>query len=324
MDVGTDGNAAVARFLGYLEGERRASKHTVLAYGRDLKQLLAHAEARLGRPARLDELDLPLLRGWLGEVARGRKSATVMRKIASARALFRYLRRQRIVAHDPASLLSLPRVQRRMPVFLDPETAAEVVEQPAGAEGVSALRDQAILELLYASGVRVSELCGLDLGRVELPAVTGGRGTARVIGKGDKERLVPLGAPACAALAAYLAERERLLTRKSRPEDQRAVFLSTRGRRISVRSIQRLVKSCGIAAADRADLHPHALRHSCATHLLDGGADLRSIQELLGHASLSVTQRYTHTSVDQLLRTYDRAHPLARRASPRGQGEGGG
>lgn len=194
-----------------------------------------------------------------------------------------------------------------MPVFLDAETMGEVIESSTGSDVVS-LRDRAILETLYAGGLRVSELAGLDIGKLELD---GDLGSARVIGKGNKERVVPLGSRAVAALHAYLAARHELLDPSWGDDD--AVFLSPRGRRLGVRRIQEIVKRQGILGAGRSDLHPHALRHSCATHLLDGGADLRSIQELLGHSSLSVTQRYTHTSIDGLIAVYDRAHPLARR-----------
>jgi integrase/recombinase XerC len=164
-----------------------------------------------------------------------------------------------------------------------------------------------MLETLYGSGLRVSELCGLDLDHLELPD------SVRVIGKGNKERIVPLGSHAAAALEAYLARRGELRHPKTGAIDPRAVFLSRLGLRIGVRRVQTLVHSYGALGAGRADLHPHALRHTCATHLLDGGADLRSIQKLLGHSSLSTTQRYAHVSIDHLMKVYDSAHPLARR-----------
>ena len=298
------------RLVGDLAGERRASRHTVAAYRSDLTQLEAFARAELEREPTVGDLDLALLRRWLGELAQrgghgGREpaaSATIGRKIAAVRALFRHLQRRRVVSANPAAELRAPKLRRAMPVFLDAETMGEVIEA-APQHDIEGLRDRAILETLYAGGLRVSELAGLDLTSLEL---SGDLGFCRVIGKGNKERVVPLGSHALAALGAYIARRGEL-----RPKDE-ALFLSPRGRRLGVRRIQELVKRYGILAAGRADLHPHALRHSCATHLLDGGADLRSIQELLGHSTLSVTQRYTHTSIEGLIAVYDRAHPLAK------------
>ncbi|MBW2525703.1 MAG: tyrosine recombinase XerC [Deltaproteobacteria bacterium] len=311
----------VKRFVAHLAEERSAPKNTVSSYRRDLRQLCDHVHDRLGADAKLADVDILLLRGWLGELARSHRTATIARKIAAARALFRYARRQRLVRHSPADELALPKVQRPMPTFLDAEQMGEVVECP-GSATILAVRDRALLETLYATGLRVSELCGLDLDRVEL----GGRdalGSVRAIGKGNKERLVPVGSVAREALERYLARRAELLRPESPADAERAVFLSRLGRRISVRQVQTLVKRYGVAGAGRADLHPHALRHSCATHLLEGGADLRSIQELLGHSSLSVTQRYTHTSIGRLLEVYDRAHPLAGRVGrPAERGKG--
>jgi integrase/recombinase XerC len=302
--VDTTGAAReVARFLTYLAGERRASPHTVAAYRRDLGQLVAFAADRLEHEPDLDELDVALLRGWLGGLARGSKPATIARKIAATRAFFRHLRKRGRLAVDPAAELGMPKLAPRMPVFTDAETMATIVEMPGELTTAIGLRDRAVLETLYGGGLRVSELCGLDLGAVDL----GGK-KARVLGKGRKERDVPLGRAAIDAIRAYLSRRDELV-RAGTPAA--AFFLSSRGKRLGPRAVQLLVKRYGVLAAGRADLHPHALRHSCATHLLEGGADMRAIQELLGHASLSVTQRYTHTSIDALLKVYDAAHPLA-------------
>jgi integrase/recombinase XerC len=298
---------AVARFLEHLANERRYSPHTVAAYRRDLKQLVDHAQRRLDKPLGLDDLDVLALRGWLGSLARTHKSSSLARKIASTRTFFRYLQRTGLLRRNPAGELRLPKLSRPLPTFLDAETMAEVIEMPDDST-VDGLRDRAVLETMYGAGLRVSELQGLDLDCVNL---TGDLGEARVVGKGDKERVVPLGRSAMEALNRYLERRGELLKSQSSPDTQRAIFLSRHSRRISVRSLQLMVKRYGFVGAGRADLHPHALRHSCATHLLDGGADLRSIQELMGHTSLSVTQRYTHTSIDGLMRVYDKAHPLA-------------
>ncbi len=303
---------ATGELATYLEGERRASRHTVSAYTRDLEQLGAFVAARLDRDPAVGDVTLPLLRAWLAGLSHDATATTIARKIASVRALFRHLMRRGRVAVNPAAALVAPKAPRKLPVFLDAETMGEVVTTPA-ADDAEGLRDRAILETLYAGGLRVSELVGLELGRLELEA--GGLGTARVLGKGNKERVVPLGSHAVRALKSYLARRSELEAEAPSLEARHAVFLSSRGQRIGVRRVQELVKRYGILAAGRPDLHPHALRHSCATHLLDGGADLRSIHELLGHASLSVTQRYTHTSIEGLIAVYDRAHPLAQRAA---------
>jgi integrase/recombinase XerC len=308
---------AAERFLAHLEGQRRASAHTVAAYRRDLAQLTRFAEGKRGPRVAPADLDVLLLRGWLGQLARTHAPASIARKIAAARALLRYLEQTGEVSKNAAAELSLPKVRRPLPTFLGVDAAAEVVETPdeTSAEG---LRDRAILETLYGSGLRVSELCGLDLVHVAWqPGPTGAEeGTLRVLGKGDKERLVPLGSRAAAALRAYLARRSELRHPKTGAQDRRATFLSLRGARIGARRVQELVHRYGALGAGRADLHPHALRHTCATHLLDGGADLRAIQKLLGHASLSTTQRYAHVSIDHLVKVYDAAHPMARRRSP--------
>jgi integrase/recombinase XerC len=301
---------AVDTFLVHLANEKRASPHTVAAYRRDLAQLCAHAEAQRGEGLTPADVDLPLLRRWLGELARSRKASSIGRKVAAARSFFRFLLRRKRVTENPAAELATPKLVRPLPTFLDPETAGRVMDAPAG-EDVAACRDRALLETLYGGGLRVSELCGLDIDRIDLDV--GELGQARVRGKGNKERIVPLGSKAVAALRAWLERRHELLRPRSDSDAGRALFLSARGRRIGVRQVQLLVKRWGMLGAGRADLHPHALRHSCATHLLDGGADLRSIQEMLGHASLSVTQRYTHTSIEGLTRVYDTAHPLAGR-----------
>lgn len=309
--------AAVERFLRYLAMERRAAAHTVAAYGRDLDQLLAFARKKRkergdARPLGPKDIDVLVLRGWLGELARTHAPPSVARKIAAARAMFRYLVRRGEVEKSPAAELSLPKARRPLPTFLGVDAAKEVVETPRAtlAEGV---RDRAMLEMLYGSGLRVSELCGLDLGHVHLDAGDAG-GSVEVLGKGSKERVVPIGSLAAAALRRYLERRGELAAgAKGRPADARALFLSPRGQRLAVRRVQEIVKKYGMLGAGRADLHPHALRHTFATHLLDGGADLRAIQKLLGHSSLGTTQRYTHVSIDHLMKVYDQAHPLARR-----------
>ncbi|MEA2747117.1 MAG: integrase/recombinase XerC [Myxococcales bacterium] len=324
------------QFLVHLADERRASPNTVSAYGRDLDALLTFVDARgdalpvrrprrPGSPVPSATLDLFVLRAWLGDLARTCKPSSVARKIASVRAFGRWMKRQGHSRVNPAEQLASPKVRRELPTFLSADDAASVVEmpepgnvidRPASSEAerlrrdAVALRDRALLELLYGGGLRVAEACGLDLGQLSLD-----EGSARVLGKGNKERIVPLGRKAKEALGEWLSARGALHHPRTRFVDPHAVFLSTRGRRLNARAVQLLVRRYGILAVGRTDLHPHALRHTCATHMLDGGADLRVIQEMLGHASLSTTQRYTHVSVAHLLKVYDAAHPLAKSKS---------
>lgn len=309
-----------------LSHERRASKLTVIAYVADLQRLCGFAEARLQRAPVLADVDVMLLRGFLADLSRTVAPPTVARKLASVRSLFRYLERKGTVRENPAMMLASPKLRRGLPARLSVDHSAALMTEPdAQALGprrpqamreVEALRDRAILELLYGAGLRVSELAGLSLDSVDLAGET-----VRVIGKGNKERMVPLGSKARVAIHTWLGRRREFAATlqeaakgdaAEKSDALRALFLSTRGRRLNVRSVQLLVRKWGLTATGRTDVHPHALRHSFATHLLDGGADLRSIQELLGHSSLSTTQRYTHVSVDQILKVYDGAHPLAK------------
>lgn len=302
---------AVERFLTYLRDERRASPHSVEAYGRDLRQFGEYLQMRLGRPVRLVEVDRLLLRGWLAEVAGRATTTTVARKVSSARAFFRFAHQRFGLSPNPASLISTPKLRRKLPRFISAEVADEMLDTMNHAESApesERLRDRVVLELLYGSGLRVSELVGIDLGHLNLSSRE-----LRVLGKGNKERIVPIGEPAMAVLASYLECRAALADRKSGMLDERALIVGSRGRRVNVRWVQRLVHREGVRGAGRSDLHPHALRHSCATHMLEGGADLRVIQEMLGHSSLATTQRYTHVSVEQLTRVYDKAHPLSRK-----------
>jgi integrase/recombinase XerC len=301
-------------FSAYLTGERRTSPRTVVAYVGDLEGLRAFARDR--EPDALADvarIDLYLLRGWLGQLARTHAASSIQRKVAAVRTWMRWLRRRKVIVRSPADELASPKVRRDLPTLLSADAAKEVVESPR-AETPRGLRDRAILELLYGSGLRVSEVCGLDLEAVDLRG-----GSARVLGKGRKERVVPLGPPCVEALGAWLSVRSSVVGPKQprgvARQDPAAFFLSVRGARLYPRAVWKIVRDHGSIGAGRADLHPHALRHTCATHMLDGGADLRAIQELLGHASLSTTQRYAHVSMEHLLRVYDAAHPLARAKS---------
>jgi len=306
--VGASFRDSVASFLEFLSSERRASPHTVSAYGRDLEQLARFLDEQRGEEAKLAAIDVYLLRQWLGSLSRVVAPPSVGRKIAAIKAFFRFLKRRGLIAKDPAADLASPKVRRPLPTFLGVDAVREVVETPSG-DDPSSIRDRAVLELLYGSGLRVSELVRLDRRHVDLQG-----GLVHVLGKGNKERIVPLGRPTVAALEAYLAVRSAL-PKPGSPLDPTALFITRRGARLGVRQVQLLVHRYGALGAGRADLHPHALRHTCATHMLEGGADLRAIQEMLGHASLATTQRYTHVSLEKLMKVYDGAHPLAKKGS---------
>ncbi len=295
-------------FEGYLRGEKRSAARTVETYGRTLRELHAWLA---GEDLPLDATALrpALLRGYLASCFHKNDNPTLARKIATLRAFYRFLVKRGHAKEDPTQSLETPRVKRKLPRFLTVDEAFRVVEAPAEDDARDdrlALRDAAILEMLYGAGLRVSEVAGLGLASVDRAEAR-----VRVLGKGSKERIVPLGAPALEALDAYLAVRGTLRSkRQPNAPLPDALFLGRWGTPLSARAVQDIVRRYGVRSG-RGDLHPHALRHTCATHLLDAGADLRSIQELLGHSSLSTTQRYTHLTVDRLMEVYDRAHPMA-------------
>jgi len=290
---------ATEAFLRHLERERNASPRTIEAYGEDLAQFAAHLEGALGRPARPEDVDHLLIRGFLAELhRRGLKKSSSARKLAALRTFFRYLCREGRLPANPAKLLLTPRREQRIPSVLEEPQVERLLDVPG--EGLAAIRARAVLELLYATGIRCAELVALDTAEVDLE----GR-TLRVLGKGRKERLVLFGARAREAVRAWLAERAAL-----RPAGD-ALFLNARGGRLSDRSVRALVAARVKAVALERRCSPHTLRHSFATHLLIRGADLRAIQELLGHASLSTTQRYTHVDTRHLLEVYKKTHPRA-------------
>jgi integrase/recombinase XerC len=295
---------AVAKFLEHLRVERRSSPHTARSYSYDLASLVAFTHKAHGEGARLAQVDLPLLRAWLATfVQRALSSGTVLRRISAVRGLFRYLARRELVQLDPTSRLDQPKKRKKLPRFLNEKDAKAMVEAAEGS-GDHPLRARAILELLYGSGLRVAELVGLDLDHLDL-----GVCQVRVLGKGNKERLVPFGPAAAAALRSWLAARPRFVTDATATN---ALFLSVYGHRLGICSVQRLVRMYGALGTGQPRVHPHMLRHSCATHLLNGGADLRVIQEILGHESVATTQRYTHVAVEGLARVYNAAHPRSR------------
>jgi integrase/recombinase XerC len=290
---------AVAAFLRHLDRERNVSPHTVRAYGEDLKQFRSHLRTALGREARPREVDHLLIRSFLAHLhERGVKKATAARKLASLRTFFRFLCREGTVERNPARALLSPRTERRIPTHLEEAEVATFLDLPGGTDG--ALRNRAILELLYATGIRCAELVGLDLSEVDLDARL-----VRVLGKGRKERVVPFGTVARSALVAYLPARARAQPRTD------ALFVNLRGGRLTDRSIRMIFNRRLRETAITRKMSPHTLRHSFATHLLERGADLRTIQELLGHSSLSTTQRYTHVDARQILQIYRNYHPRA-------------
>lgn len=295
-------------FAQYLADERRSSARTVETYVRDLRSFRDFVREQ-GLPLDARELDIVALRGFLGSLFRTNQASTMKKKVSAIRSFFKFLLKRHLIDQNPASGLRSPKIAKSLPRFLTVDQAFRVMDAPPKEEKRAKplmARDQALLETLYGTGVRVGELAGMNLEHCDFS-----KSSVRVLGKGGKERIVPLGKSSVEALQLYLPARRSLLV-KAMEGDPDALWLSRNGKRLSVRQVQNIVRRHGTLGAGRGDLHPHAMRHSCATHLLDAGADLRSIQELLGHSSLSTTQRYTHVSVDRLMEVYDSAHPLAK------------
>jgi integrase/recombinase XerC len=297
--------AALAAYERHLVSERDLAPHTVRAYVGDVSAMLEHAAA-MGH-TELGSLDVRTLRSWLAkQQTLGRARTTMARRATAVRVFTAWAQRNHLTASDPGALLGSPKAHRTLPSALRRDEARELLEAAAAhADDGSAvgLRDVAILELLYATGVRVGELCGLDVDDVDHE-----RRVVRVLGKGRKERTVPFGRPAEKALDAWLSSgRSRLAADGSGP----ALFLGVRGRRIDQRAVRSMVHARLADVPGAPDLGPHGLRHTAATHLLEGGADLRTVQELLGHASLATTQIYTHVTTDRLRQAYRQAHPRA-------------
>ncbi|HXE57149.1 MAG TPA: tyrosine recombinase XerC [Gemmatimonadales bacterium] len=308
---GEDGTAAplppeVAEYLLHLEKERQASPHTVAAYRRDLEAFCAFCARYYGSWswASVDRLGL---RGFLGDLQRrGLTKRSAARALSAVRSLYRYLQLHHGLAHNPTRAAKVPRIGKRLPTSLDRQQTEALfawLEGRAAADEFGPTRDLAMVELFYSTGIRLSELAGLSLDDLDLLS-----DQVKVRGKGRKERIVPVGRRAVAALRRYLRHRERVV--EAARGDRRAVFVNLNGRRLSPRSIQRCVRRT-LDAVGGDGLRVHSLRHTFATHLLDAGADLRAVQEMLGHASLSTTQVYTHTSVERLKRVYRQAHPRA-------------
>ena len=294
----------IAAFVEALRN-RAVSEHTLSSYRSDLRQF--HAFLKL-RKRSLDSLDHLCLRDFLSHLHEKKLQKTsIARKLACLRTFFNFLVRDGRLKSNPAELISSPRLPKKLPSYLSEKEAAAVVELPQGT-ALKDLRDRAILELLYASGLRVRELVGLNDENVDL-----GQQLVRVFGKGRKQRIVPFGEYAGRALAEYLGERDRLVLASPEASGHTPVFVSLRGRRLNARDVQRLVEKTRLRLPSGRRLTAHTLRHSFATHLLERGADLRAIQELLGHASLATTQKYTHVTLEHLRAEYEKAHPKAKR-----------
>lgn len=303
--------ATVEGYASYLEAERRLSPYTQRNYIQALRDFLEFLQAQ--GVASDQAVDRLTIRAYLTALAQDKPArATVSLTLSALRSFFRYLVREEVIAAHPLGKGFQPKRQRRLPTFLTEAEVRRLVESPPTSTPLG-LRDRALLELIYASGVRVSEVSGLDLGQLSL-----GSSQIRVWGKGERERIALLGAPACRALAAYLAQGRPAL---AGPRTIKAVFLNSKGGRLGPRGIELVVKRYArLAGLDAARVYPHLLRHSFATHMLEGGADLRVVQELLGHARLATTQIYTHVSQAQAREVYLRSHPRANKAAPESRG----
>lgn len=299
--------ALISDFLRWLTHEKGYSRHTISGYRHDLLEFAASLPAG-GHT--IEAIDNPTVRQFVAGLHGINNAATVARKLSALRSFFHFLKRRKKIATDPMTGISGPQIHQQIPVFLTVDEVFLLLEAP-GEQDRYPDRDRAILELLYSTGIRVAELVSRNLDDLDFAT-----GMLKVRGKGNKERLVPVGRPARESVLAWLPSRQQLtMDRASRglEPDRQALFLNHRGSRLTSRSVERLVQSYGERAGIPQMVTPHALRHSFATHLLEMGADLRSVQELLGHASLSTTQRYTHLTLDHLAEAYDKAHPLARK-----------
>lgn len=288
----------LSEFLDYLRYERNASAHTISSYRRDLTQFIDYVRERGGSFRKVDNVQI---RGFMAQLHERRlKKSSTARKLAAIRSFFQFGVKKKWIADNPAKVVATPRQEKRVPSFLSEEEMAHLLDVPLSKKPLD-LRDASILELLYASGIRVSELVGINLEDVNL-----GERLVRVRGKGKKERLVPFGRMAGERLAAYLKARPGLVQDRV---GEKGLFLNYRGRRITPRSVERMVDKYIHLTAVKRKISPHSLRHSFASHLLSRGADLRVIQELLGHESLATTQKYTHLNLGRLMDVYRKSHP---------------
>jgi len=299
----------IETFINYLKSQKGYSDHTIRNYRIDLKQFLDFLieKGRLAgkekRSADLESIDFLTIREYLGNLFGRYKRTTIARKLSTLRSFFYYLERRGMGAGNPAADISTPRQGKYIPTYLPVDEMFRLLEAP-DKEKPLGLRDQAIIEVFYSCGIRVSELAGLNFSSIDFD-----QRLVRVLGKGNKERIVPIGRQALMAVKTYLEATLALRKKTWGEREDGPLFLNFRGGRLTTRSIGRIVKRYSRECALMTEITPHSLRHTYATHLLDGGADLRSVQELLGHVSLSTTQKYTHVSLDKLMEVYDKAHP---------------
>ena len=300
----------IADFVRHLSAERNDSPHTVKAYERDVTSFAGFLDDYYGQETwKWAGVDRLAVRGWLAELSRrGLSKRSMARSLSAVRTFYRFLNLHHGIEVNPARSAATPKLEKRLPGYLDRRAMDRlfaVAETRAGDGSLQGRRNRAMLELFYSTGMRLSELVGLDMDDLDLVS-----DQVRVRGKGKKERLLPVGRPAVSALRAYFSRRDEA-QREAKSPERRAVFVNERGRRLSPRGVQTIVRGFLDAVSEGQDVSTHSLRHSFATHMLDAGADLRAVQELLGHASLSTTQIYTHTSVERLKKVYHQAHPRA-------------
>jgi len=301
----------LADFRTFLDVQRNVSEHTRMAYLRDIEEFGEFLTSRENLSAHKKILDVQTetMRTYLAYLyGRKLKKVSINRKVSSLRTFYKYLLREGIIKSNPAQGVQTPKMEKYIPVFLSVDEVFELLNASQGKNSASDLRDQAILELFYSSGLRLAELAGLDTEDVNFNAAL-----VKLRGKGKKERIVPVGEPALIAIRRYLSATEALRKEHSADLFSGALFLNSRGKRITTRSIARIVDTATVKSGIGRKISPHALRHSFATHLLSAGADLRSIQEMLGHESLSTTQKYTAVNINRLMDVYDKAHPRAKR-----------
>ena len=295
-------HTAVDGFLRSLRIERNASPLTLKSYAEDFNSFFDYLQDRVGRSPTPAEVDITLLRGYVAYLHECQYAkTTIARRLASLRSFFRYCSREKLTTSNPAKALRTPRIGRKLPNFLTTQQTVQLIETPSTDEPAG-MRDKAMIETMYSAGLRVAELVGMNLSDWDQDA-----NVLRVRGKGRKERIAPLGSYATAALHKWL--KVRRVAADAKPSDQDAIFLNRFGKRLTTRSVGRMLEKYVKFTGLDTKASPHTMRHTFATHLLDGGADLRSVQELLGHKSLSTTQIYTHVSTQRLRETYDKAHP---------------
>ena len=286
----------ISKFLNYLKFEKNTSKHTQTCYQHDAEEFIKYLEQK---KMKIEKVKLSHLRAYLGNIYTDKESSTMARKLSALKAFFKFLKRENYIKDNHAELLSVPKRRQKLPSFLNIDEIYVLLNSP-DSETTQGVRDKSILELFYATGMRLSELVGLDLKSFEKDF-----SRVKVLGKRNKERFIPVGRAASSALEEYIKVRKKLFKKN----ESEAFFLSQQGGRLSSRQVARIVDKYIMKASLNRKISPHSLRHTFATHLLENGADLRAIQELLGHVNLSTTQRYTHLSVDKLMEVYDKTHP---------------